>query len=146
MYKICVFAGTSEGRRLIELLSGQREVALTACVATEYGRRLLPGTDNLHILSGRLDREGMEGLLAAEKFCLVVDATHPYAREATKNIAGACSAAGTEYLRLLRGEEAVSGNAVTVPDADAAAAYLAATEGNILLTTGSKELARFAHI
>ena len=33
MCKICIFAGTSEGRSLIEALSG-RGAAITACVAT----------------------------------------------------------------------------------------------------------------
>ena len=33
MYKICVFAGTTEGRELIEFLSTQ-DVSVTACVAT----------------------------------------------------------------------------------------------------------------
>ena len=36
MAKICVFAGTTEGRQLVEFLSGQR-VQVRACVATEYG-------------------------------------------------------------------------------------------------------------
>ena len=40
MYKLCVFAGTTEGRALVELLEGQ-PVAVTACVATEYGETLL---------------------------------------------------------------------------------------------------------
>ena len=45
MYKICVFAGTTEGRELVEFLSSQ-PVAVTACVATEYGETLLPAADN----------------------------------------------------------------------------------------------------
>ena len=40
MCKLCIFAGTSEGRRLIELLDG-RGAQLTACVATAYGEALL---------------------------------------------------------------------------------------------------------
>lgn len=41
MCKICIFAGTTEARRLVELLSIQ-PVSVTACVATEYGETLLP--------------------------------------------------------------------------------------------------------
>ena len=37
MYKLCVFAGTADGRELIERLTG-RGVSITAYVATEYGR------------------------------------------------------------------------------------------------------------
>ena len=46
MCKICIFAGTTEARRLVELLSTQ-PVAVTACVATEYGETLLPEGGNV---------------------------------------------------------------------------------------------------
>ena len=53
MYKICVFAGTTEGRELVEFLSSQ-PVFVTACVATEYGETLLSAKDNLAISAQRL--------------------------------------------------------------------------------------------
>ncbi|MBR5381970.1 MAG: precorrin-6A/cobalt-precorrin-6A reductase [Oscillospiraceae bacterium] len=62
MYKICVFAGTTEGRELVSFLSGQ-PVDVTACVATEYGETLLSPADNVTVLAGRLDGEAMERLL-----------------------------------------------------------------------------------
>lgn len=145
MYKLCVFAGTTEGRELVELLEGQ-PVAVTACVATEYGETLLTARENLTISAGRLRREEMEALLRREGFDLVVDATHPYAKEVTEHIAGACQAAGTDYLRLLREEQGLPAGALWAPDAAGAAALLADRPGNILLTTGSKELDKFASI
>ena len=145
MYKLCVFAGTTEGRELVELLEGQ-PVAVTACVATEYGETLLTARENLTISAGRLSREEMEALLRREGFDLVVDATHPYAKEVTEHIAGACQTAGTDYLRLLREEQGLPEGAVWTPDAAGAAALLADRPGNILLTTGSKELDKFASI
>ncbi len=42
----------------------------------------------------------MAELLQGAALC--VDATHPYAVEATKNIRAAANAAGVEYHRLLR--------------------------------------------
>lgn len=143
MYKLCVFAGTTEGRELAELLADQ-PVEVTACVATEYGEALLPPRERLTVSNRRLTAEEMEALLRREHFDLVVDATHPYASEVTENIVRACRAAGVEYLRLLRGTDAAPEGAVYVPDIESAAAYLAGTEGNILLTTGSKELAKYA--
>lgn len=102
MYKICVFAGTTEGRKLVEFLTKQ-PVSIMACVATEYGETLLQPAENLTISARRLTAEDMEQLFRAEQFCLVVDATHPYASVVTENISAACEATGTEYLRLLRG-------------------------------------------
>lgn len=143
MYKLCVFAGTTEGRELVELLA-DAPVEVTACVATEYGEALLPPRERLTVSNRRLTEEEMEALLRREHFDLVVDATHPYASEVTENIVRACRGTETEYLRLLRGTDASPEGAVCVPDIEAAVAYLAGTEGNILLTTGSKELAKYA--
>ena len=142
MKHICIFAGTSEGRRLIERLTG-RGARLTACVATDYGEALLGGLEDVRVLAGRLDEAQMEALFAEEAFDLVVDATHPYAERATENIAAACRAAGVEYMRLARESSADEADGVFVPDVAACVAYLKTTEGNILLTTGSKELPAF---
>ncbi len=143
MCKLCVFAGTTEGRELVELLAGQ-PAEVTACVATEYGEALLKSREGLTVSAGRLTEAEMEALLRREQFDLVVDATHPYASEVTENIARACESAGTEYLRLLRGGGDAPEGAVCVPDIAGAVEFLAGTEGNILLTTGSKELAKYA--
>jgi len=143
MYKLCIFAGTTEGRELVELLAGQ-PVEVTACVATEYGETLLTPRENLTVSNKRLTEGEMETLFRQTGFDLVVDATHPYAAEVTENIAAACREAGVEYLRLLRGMDAAPGDAVCVPDIESAVDYLAGTEGSILLTTGSKELAKYA--
>lgn len=144
MYKLCVFAGTTEGRRLVEFLSGQ-DVAVTACVATEYGGTLLRAADNVTVCAKRMAQDEMERMFSAEEFDCVVDATHPYATVVTENIAAACRNTGREYLRLAR-ESGSADGAVFVEDADDAVEFLNATEGNILLTTGSKELLRYTGI
>lgn len=145
MYKICVFAGTTEGRELISFLATQ-PVAVTACVATEYGETLLQPAENLTVSAARLTAEEMVALFTKERFHMVVDATHPYAPVVTENIAAACTATDTRYLRLLREENAAPEDAVFVADAAGAVAYLNDTEGNILLTTGSKELSAYREI
>ena len=61
MNKVCVFAGTTEGRKLVEFLSEQ-PICVTACVATEYGEALLPPSGTAHV--GRMDRGEMEAFLA----------------------------------------------------------------------------------
>ena len=145
MYKLCVFAGTTEGRELVEFLTTQ-PVEVTACVATEYGETLLQPADNLTISARRLTQEQMEELFAAEGFDCVIDATHPYAPAATENIAKACQNTATEYLRLLREGSAAPGDAVFVPDISSAVEFLNGTDGNILLTTGSKEISLYTKI
>ena len=139
MYKICVFAGTTEGRELVEFLKKQ-PAEITACVATEYGETLLEPGENLTVSAARLTSEDMVSLFQKKRFDLVVDATHPYAQVVTENIMEACQQADTPYLRLLREQNAAPHDAVFVPNLAAAVTYLNTTQGNILLTTGSKEL------
>ena len=140
--KTVIFSGTSEGRSLCEQLSraGQQAVA---CVATEYGRQVMPELPGIRVHTGRMDAAQMAEFLRDAE--IAVDATHPYAVEVSKNIRQACQQAGCRYLRLLRPKTQVEG-AVHVPDAQAAADYLAQTEGAVLLTVGSKELHCFTSV
>ena len=123
MYKLCVFAGTTEGRELVEFLSSQN-LSVTACVATEYGETLLTPRANLTISAQRLTREEMQALFSRENFDMVIDATHPYAVQVTKSIRTACAAAEVPYRRLLRRDSGEAGEAITVDSAAEAAERL----------------------
>ena len=144
MYKVIVFAGTTEGYEISRFL-GENQIPVLACVATEYGSRSLKESSSLHVQAGRLDENEMKELFSREKPELVLDATHPYAAEVTRNIRKACEEAEVSYTRILRtgtGQQ----NAVYVKDTQAAAEHLKGTTGNVLLTTGSKELAAFTSV
>ena len=146
--RIVIFSGTTEGRKLSRRLSG-RGAEILVSVATDYGREEQGISDGVTVLTGRKNREEMAEILQNAALC--VDATHPYAVDATKNIQAACELAKVPYRRLLReagsiagNADTLSGNIVTVANASGAAAYLERTEGNILLTTGAKELCCYA--
>ena len=119
MYKICVFGGTTEGRELIGFLNTQ-PCEVTACVATEYGQSLLPSAEHLTVSARRLPVEKIAELLRAERFDLVIDATHPYARSITQSIAQACRETETDRWRLLREASDVSDTAVFAASAEEA--------------------------
>ncbi len=78
----------------------------------------------------------MTALLRNANLC--VDATHPYATEATRNIRAAAGAAGVEYHRLLRPASTLPAGSAVFAAADDAAAYLQGKPGNILPATGAK--------
>ena len=145
MSKICIFGGTTEGRKLAEFLSGQ-PCDVTVCVATDYGQTLLPESEHVSVSARRLPVGEIVSLLTEKRFDLVIDATHPYAQSITKSIASACRETGTLRWRLLRGASGVSPEHTYVETVSDAAAFLSETEGNILLTTGSKELAGFSQL
>ncbi len=142
--KVLVFAGTTEGGDITSLLAANG-IMVHACVATEYGRTSVKEGENVEVSSRPLSPEEMRSLM--REYPLVVDATHPYAATITKHIKEACADTGAEYIRLLRpGLSAEGDGIVHVPDTDSAVEYLKKTEGNILVTTGSKELSKFAAI
>ena len=144
MKKVLLFAGTSEGRLLAKKLLAS-EYLVHICVATEYGREVLESHEHLTIHEGRMNVSEMEQLMKSDSWCMVVDATHPYAVEVSKNIRTACEADGQTYVRLLRREESpIKYQNITYVDSiEEAAKVLNESEENILLTTGSKELSKY---
>lgn len=139
--KICLFAGTTEGRQLAEILHEAAD--LTVCVATEYGEILLDGIEGITVHTGRMDADEMVQFFADNRFDRILDATHPYAQVVTENIRHAAERTNTPVLRILRETERQFGDAVYVPTVEAARDYLADKDGNIFLTTGSKELVSY---
>ena len=141
---VLVFAGTTEGGAITDLLANAG-VKVHACVATEYGRTSVREHPNVEVSSRPLAPEEMRSLM--KEYPLVVDATHPYATRITGHIKEACADTGAEYIRLKRPASDTAGDDIVCVDSiDAAVEYLKGTEGNILVTTGSKELAKYAAI
>ena len=146
MSKILIFAGTTEGRLLAEFLNRQK-VPACVCVATEYGGQLLEANKYLEVSHTRLNQQEMCQLITQKEIKLTVDATHPYAAEVSENIKNACKETRCEYIRLLRSQiHADEENMVCVESVDEAVEFLKGTEGNILATTGSKELHKYTAI
>ncbi|MDO4491213.1 MAG: precorrin-6A reductase [Lachnospiraceae bacterium] len=146
MYNILLFAGTTEGRTIAEQLKGT-DNRVCVYVATEYGESLIAAGEGITVKSGRLTEEEMEQEMKQSPDALVMDATHPYAAVVTENIRKACTATGHAYLRVLRqGAAEELKDAIYVDSPAAAAEYLSGTEGNVLLTTGSKELRYFTAV
>lgn len=139
--KIVIFSGTTEGRALSRLLAEQG-AEVTVCVATEYGREEQGAMAGVTVLAGRKTPEEMADILRGSDLC--VDATHPYAVQVTKSIRAACAAAAVPYRRLLRRDSGEVGDAILVDSAAEAAERLARMPGNVLLTTGAKELKAFS--
>lgn len=107
MYKAIVFAGTTEGYEICRFLSANKISAL-ACVATEYGSHSLEAGDYLKIQAKRLDEQEMTELFHKELPEFILDATHPYATEVTKNIKSAALASGISYIRVFKSRKSVA--------------------------------------
>lgn len=140
--RVLVFGGTTEGRLMADELV-RRGLEVTVSVATPLGAEELSRCSGLKIWVGRKDAQELEQAVSAFDRC--IDATHPYAVLASANIRTACQRAGVPLDRLARPESLAEG-VVEVSSCAQAAEFLAGQEGNILLTTGSKELSAFGNI
>lgn len=142
MKRLLIFSGTADGRRLIEeaLALG---FAVTASVATDYGREFLSPREELTVRTGRLDVSQMAELMSGCR--AVIDATHPYATGVSQNIRAACETRDLPYIRFLRPQIPAEG-CDYFPSLEAACRAANDVPGNILAATGSKEIARYAAI
>lgn len=141
MFRVLIFGGTTEGRELAEFCC-RKGIDCGVSVATEIGASLLP--DDSEVFCGRLDSSGIARLIRTWGCSLVVDATHPYAAEATENIRRACTDADMPYYRLLRGNSSVWGE--TAGSVSEAAEILNRSDDIILSTLGSKSLTELTRI
>lgn len=153
---VFVLGGTTEGRYIVEYLQSLN-ISVTISVATCYGEEVLATYKGEHtqILQERLNQKGFESLLKEEKYDLVIDASHPYAKEATLNCKGACNEVGVLYKRIIR-EDIMEGWArdstihtlsiLYFDTIEEIVHYLETTTGNVLLTTGSKDLEAYAQL
>ena len=138
MTKVLIFGGTTEGRLLGEFCAS-RGINALYCAATEMGGLDLPGISSR---TGRLDSTAMAALIRSEMPGLVLDATHPYAAEASANIQRACAETGTRRLRILR-DAGVERDCLTFANQGELVTWLAENPGVIFAATGAKEAALF---
>lgn len=138
--KVVIFSGTTEGRQLSGKLA-EAGAEVIVCVASDYGRETQGELPGVRVRVGPLSPEEKRELLKNATIC--VDATHPYAQHIRNAVKTACESENVPLLRLKRSESRL-GDAHVVENAAEAAAYLLQTEGNILLTTGMKELRDYA--
>lgn len=161
MAKVLIYSGTTEGRMLAQQLA-QAGIECDVHVATEYGQIVMPQLDRVNVHVGRLDANEMYEA-ARNGYAAVVDATHPFATEVSANIRKSLEKLDVPYIRLARkmnivtdtAQENESGNTGNrnsgnghvryFADYESCAAALESTDGNILLTTGSKELGIFCN-
>lgn len=146
MNKVIIFGGTTEGRRLAELLV-KAKISCIYCVATEYGKQPVMESDYLRVHQGRMDSAAMTELYQQQEPDAIVDATHPFAEIVKTEIENSIFAYEKDvaYFRLARDEEEGLdlSNCYFFNDMEECIRALKNTKGTIFLTTGSKELKSF---
>lgn len=137
-----ILGGTSDARRLAELLAGRWPV-ISSLAGRVRAPVLPPGEVRVGGFGGV---EGLVRYLGEERIDVVVDATHSFASGMTANAAAACTATGTPLVQLRRPGwiEEPGDDWRRVPSLAAAAELLPRVGHRAFLTTGRQELAVFA--
>ncbi|UFQ18617.1 MULTISPECIES: cobalt-precorrin-6A reductase [Streptomyces] len=141
---VLILGGTTEGRRLAELLAGEAGRRVTSSLAGRVAApRLPPGEVRVGGFGGA---EGMAAWLREHRVDALIDATHPFARTISFNAASAAATAHVPLLALRRpGWVAGEGDDWhPVGSLEQAARVLPALGERVFLTTGRMGLAAFA--
>jgi precorrin-6Y C5,15-methyltransferase (decarboxylating)/precorrin-6A/cobalt-precorrin-6A reductase len=141
--KALIFSGTVDGRKLSAELADMG-IGVTVSVATDYGAEEEGVHEGVQVISGKRPPEEIAEMLKDYDVC--IDATHPFATHISKSIIWACEKAGVPHMRLGRPESTVesSDKVKYVSSIDEAVEWLEPREGNIMITTGAKELVKYA--
>ncbi len=156
---ILVMSGTEEGREIVKRLSDRGEGVVTT-VATDYGREIYEKIGLGHLcIRGRLDVDGLSAFIRENGIVTLIDATHPYATQASLNAIKASGISGIKYIRFQRsasitGEDCVEEDALereafvhVVDDMDEAVEWCdKSEEKRVLLTTGFSAAEKFAKL
>lgn len=140
---ILILAGTSDARELAMLVQ-QEGYPLLTTVVTESAAKSMEEA-GLPVRVGRMDAEEICKLIKEQHFEAVIDASHPFAEEASRNALSGARLAEVPYIRYERAsvEEKPHPLITMVDDYAEAAAVAAEHKGVVMLTTGSKTLQVF---
>ncbi|MHC4269130.1 MAG: precorrin-6A reductase [Planctomycetota bacterium] len=156
---ILVMSGTEEGKEIVKRLSNMGEGVVTT-VATDYGQKIYEKIGLGHLcVQGRLDVDGLSAFLRDNDIVTLIDATHPYATQASLNAIKASEDNGIKYIRFQRSasvtgedcrDETVLENQSfvhIVNDMDEAVAWCGKSDKKrVLLTTGFSAAEKFAKL
>jgi precorrin-6A/cobalt-precorrin-6A reductase len=101
--RIMVMAGTSDAAELIKRLKNLRDgIYIMATTVTSYGSKIAKSAGADEVISKPLPKDEITDLIINGKIDVLVDATHPFAAEATHNAIQASKDTGITYFRLER--------------------------------------------
>ncbi len=135
---IWVIAGTKDARDLIKLLL-KKNYRVIATTASDYGKNFIEINPNLKIVSKALDKKKMQAFIKKNSIKFIIDASHPFATEVSKNAIYAGKVNKINYIRYERKklDYEYTTNFKTFDDV---AEYLSNKDGNILLIMLNNEV------
>jgi precorrin-6A/cobalt-precorrin-6A reductase len=141
--RVLILGGTGDANRL----AAEVAAAGLDAIYSYAGRTQVPANQPLPMRVGGFGgADGLAYVIRQEQFTHVVDATHPFATEISRNALAACAATATPLVALERKpwEKTSGDNWIEVADMAAAVAALPQARSNIFLAIGRQHIAPFA--
>lgn len=140
---IALILGTSEGREILSLLNKFTDNILIS-TATAYGGEILKDYKYKKLNTKPLNKEQLLNMLKENQVNILIDASHPYALEVTKNAREVSKDLNIEYVRYERPSSAEefkeNKKVVFLEDYKDLNEALKNIKGNILNTSGSRNM------
>ncbi|MDY4560646.1 precorrin-6A reductase [Peptostreptococcus porci] len=147
---ILVLGGTSDSLKICDRLYeiGISEFVLS--VATEYGKELA-SSHAKKIINGKMDKDEMVKYISENGIRQVIDATHPYAIDVSRNAMDACEEADIKYIRFERKSllEEIRYQGEFIVDSIEEACDMVMKNNsweNVFIATGSKNLGTYVKL
>lgn len=136
---IWIVGGTTEAVTLGKLLDGQSYVIT---YGTEEGVERGIGNS----IYNRMDELQMERFIVDYNIDLVLDVSHPYAQNVTRNVHTAAKNMGVTYLRYERTTTPIPQNAIVVETVDECCNFFKKKQGTVFISTGSNNVVDFESV
>ena len=142
---IWVIGGTKDSRDFLEKFL-KYESNIIVSTATEYGVKLI---ENLPVKtsSEKMDKETMLKFVENNKITKVIDTSHPYAFEVSKNAMEVAKEKNIQYFRFEREKvDILPRKYKNFEEIEDLIKYIENLEGNILVTLGSNNVPLFKNL
>jgi len=141
--RILILGGTSEAMALARALSARPEIDAVLSLAGRTGHPVLPPI--AHRIGGFGGVEGLVAYLKDNAIAALIDATHPFAAQMTRNAAQACEALSVPRLVFTRPawQPCEGDHWTSVADTEAAVDALGEAPRTVFLTVGRLSLPAF---
>lgn len=142
---ILVLGGTSDSLEICKELNKYKNIEYILSVTTEYGKEIAKKYAE-NIILGKLSKDKMLSFIDENSIDRIIDATHPYAVEVSKNAIECSKIANIDYVRFERKSliECIDYNNKYIVDSIDEACCIANKVGkNIFIGTGSKNLDKY---
>lgn len=140
---VMIMAGTKDAANIIKKLSNAKKFNILATTTTSYGAELAKSAGADNVISKSLTKEEIIEVIKTDQIEVLVDATHPFAVNATINAIKSSEITGIKYLRFERLSEDFKGDSLIYDVSSFEEAALKAeevTEGRVLHLAGVSTL------